>query len=294
MAKVKVGDETLGPEMMRFTAGYLSHFLFSTFVILCVLCGVDSFFLLNMTRAAAAEPTADTAVAEMDRLWADRGNAASIERAIAIGTARSHPPSYELAWRLGRLYWRKGDLAATKEQRRDLYAQARQFEETAIALEPGRVEGHLYYGLSTGDYGGTVSIVRALAESIASKLEQSIQRAYQIDRDFDHGSPMLALGRYYFELPWPKRDLDQSLRYLEELKQRHPDLLLGRLYLADTYRALGRNDAAKAELQFVLTHEPLPDRRPEESDIKADAQQRLQEWFGESHAAAKQEKELLR
>ena len=179
--------------------------------------------------AAAAEGGPGAAIEELDRLWAERASPDAVERAVTLG-ARSvtqHPSSYDLAWRLARVYWRKGDLATDKSQRRDTYATARRYAEAAVKLDPDRVEGHCYYALTTGDYGGTLGLVGAATEGIGSTFEREIKRAYDINRDFDNGSPMLALGRYYFELPWPLRDLNKSRRYLEELKQRHPGRALG-------------------------------------------------------------------
>ena len=79
-------------------------------------------------------------------------------------------------------------------------------------------------------------------------------------------------------LPWPKRDLQRSRQFLEELRQRQPNALTGRYYLAETYRALGDNDAARRELEFVLDHDstPAPDD-PEAPSVLASSA--LREWF---------------
>ncbi|MFI5397960.1 MAG: tetratricopeptide repeat protein [Candidatus Binatia bacterium] len=236
---------------------------------------------------AAAGATAEgggprPAIDTLDRLWTERAHSEAVEHAVTVGTQafEEYPSSYDLAWRLARAYWRKGDLATDASRRRHAYATARRYAETAAQLDPGRVEGHCYYALTTGDYGGTLSILGAITEGIGSTFEREIKRAYDLNRDFDHGSPMLALGRYYFKLPWPKRDLDQSRHYLEKLKQRHPGALLGRIYLAETDHALGDDVAARQELQYVLSHDPLHDRAVEEGGVKADAQQDMRDWFG--------------
>jgi tetratricopeptide (TPR) repeat protein len=232
--------------------------------------------------AAATEGGPEAAIEELDRLWTERASPAAVERAVVLGrrSVAQHPSSYDLAWRLARAYWRKGDLTTDKAQRRETYATARRYAEASLKLDPDRVEGHCYYALTTGDYGGTLGLVGAARERIGASFEREIKRAYDINRDFDNGSPMLALGRYYFALPWPLRDLNQSRRYLEELKHRHPDVLLGRVYLAETDRALGDDAAAGRELQYVLGHDPMPGRAVEERDIKLDAEQRMREWFG--------------
>ncbi len=242
-----------------------------------------------VSAAATVDRTADAAIEALDRGWNERNDAAGLDRAIATGTAAfaAYPSSYEIAWRLARLCWRQGDLSTDTAQRRERYDTARRYAETASTLDPNRVEGHCYFALTTGDYGDTIGPIAAAIKRVAATFEREMRRAYAIDRDFDHGSPMLALGRYYFALPWPMRDLGQSRQHLEELKQRHPDVLLGRLYLADTAHALGDNAAARAELEYVLDHEALRDRMVEEGDIQSDARQRLRKWFGEGATAGR-------
>jgi tetratricopeptide (TPR) repeat protein len=232
--------------------------------------------------AVAAEGGPGAAIEKLDRLWAERASPDAVARAVTLGTrsVAEHPSSYDLAWRVARIYWRKGDLTTNKAQRRETYATARRYAEAAVKLDPKHVEGHCYYALTTGDYGGTLDLFAAARERIGAIFEREMKRAYDINRDFDNGIPMLALGRYYFELPWPLRDLDKSCRYLEELKQRHPDVLLGRLFLAETHHALGDDAAARQELQYVLSHDPVADRAVEEQDIKSDAERRTREWFG--------------
>lgn len=251
----------------------------SRLALLCIALAVG-FFCRAATGAEGGGP--GTAIDELDRLWAERTHAEAVDRAVTVGTQafEEYPSSYDLAWRLARAFWRTGDLATDASRRRDGYATARRYAERAATLDPDRVEGHCYYALTIGDYGGTLSLLGAITEGIGSTFEREIKRAYDINRDFDHGSPMLALGRYYFALPWPKRDLKQSRHYLEELKQRHPSALLGRIYLAETDHALGDDTAARQELQYVFSHDPLRDRAVEEQDVKSDAQQYMRDWFG--------------
>jgi hypothetical protein len=79
-------------------------------------------------------------------------------------------------------------------------------------------------------------------------------------------------------LPWPKRDLPRSRQYLEELKARHPTALMGRFYLAETYHALGDDEAARRELDFVKQSHVAAARDDLESPtVLADAA--LREWF---------------
>ena len=88
--------------------------------------------------------------------------------------------------------------------------------------------------------------------------------AYERDRDFDRGAPMTVLGRYYYSLPWPKRDLERSRQYLEEVRARHPKVRIARWYLAETYHALADHEKARSEIDFLLTARGSGDHEPDD------------------------------
>ncbi len=97
------------------------------------------------------------------------------------------------------------------------------------------------------------------------------------------GAPIVALGRYYYQLPWPLRDLKRSLAYLEEARRSHPGSLFGRLYLAETYHALDRDDEARQELDFVLQVDPATTEWDEPIRL---AHEDRTHWFGSEMLAS--------
>ena len=54
-------------------------------------------------------------------------------------------------------------------------------------------------------------------------------------------------------LPWPKRDLEKSIYYLEQSVEAAPLSIRGYVYLAESYLKDGKKDRAKAALQKALT-----------------------------------------
>jgi tetratricopeptide (TPR) repeat protein len=147
----------------------------------------------------------------------------------------------------------------------------------ASEIDRSRVEGHYFYASATGLYGTTIGLMTALVEGVAGKFEEAMGRSYEIDRDYDRGGPAISLGRYLYLMPWPKQDLKRSRRYLEEARERHPNRLVARFYLAETYWELGEKNKARAELERVLASTVDPEEameRPHEL-----ARRRLREWF---------------
>jgi hypothetical protein len=242
-----------------------------------VVVGAASCLCLLVAFASAAEQTA-SAVARMDELWQRREDLDSMRRLIQIGErAARDREDFEIVWRIARACVFLGSMQENRTLKKALAVKGMEWGRRAIEIEPQRVEGHYFYGNTVGQYGTTIGMITAVTEGIAGKFEASMGKSYAIDRDYDDGGPMIALGRFLYVLPWPKQDLKRSRRYLEEAKQRHPNRLIARLYLADTYYELGKKTKARRELRYILRSDIPPadtPMRPHEL-----ARQRLQEWF---------------
>jgi hypothetical protein len=236
--------------------------------------------LASVASARAEDANLVELISRMDRLWSDRGRPGAIHDLVTLGMVAQaiDPQSFEVQWRTSRaVFW----VARTQSNRfvkQAMAVRARDLAQHAITLVPERVEGHYFLAVALGEYATTSGIVRAVREGLAGRIEGAALKAYEIDRDFDRGAPMAVIGRFYFMLPWPKRDLERSRQFLEELRQRHPNALTGRYYLAETYRALGDDAAARRELEFVLEHERTPAADdPEAPSVLASSA--LREWF---------------
>lgn len=220
----------------------------------------------------------------MDALWAQRATPGSMDELISVGSEAlaSDPNSYELRWRVGRANWWIGRTVEDKTEKAVAYSEGIRYGRRAIHLKPDGIEGRYIYAVSLGGYAENIGVVQALRENVREKVERGFLDLYAMDPDYGDGTAPIALGRFYYMLPWPLRDLNASRRYLEEARRRHPRALWGRLYLGETYYALGQERAAKAELHAVLALDPLPEDPGDESAAKAAARDRLVEWYGGS------------
>jgi hypothetical protein len=220
----------------------------------------------------------DELVARMDRLWVERHRPGAMHDMISLGMVALaiDPGSYAAQWRTSRAAFWVARTQSNRVVKGAMAVRAKDLAERAVTLAPQRAEGHYFSAVALGEYATTTGIVRAVREGLAGKIETAALKAYEIDRDFDDGAPIAVLGRFYFVLPWPKRDLAKSRRFLEELRARHPETLTGRYYLAETYHALGEEDAARRELDFVMRAANVTDD-PDAPQVLAGVA--LREWF---------------
>ena len=246
-----------------------------------VVLAVVSVTFLSLAPLALAADDVKAFAMRMDELWTKRGDPKAVEESIETGkkALALDPQNYEAVWRLALVYWWKGQLNRDKEVRKTVGLEGMKYGELAIKLNPERAEGHLMYALAIGNYSYGVSIATAVFQGLASKFEQAALKAYELDKHLDDGAPMVALGRYYQQLPWPLRDKKKALQYLEEAKRSHPNNLRGRLHLAEAYLDLGEKEKAKTELEFVLKAEVPSENEPEAAIVKELARKDFSAWF---------------
>ena len=238
-----------------------------------------TFLILPPFAAGAERESVPRLIAQMDEHWQARrsGDAArqlieTGQRALAID-----PDNFEVAWRIARGSWWLANSQENRSFKKALAVKAMEWAARAVEIDPRRVEGHYTHGISVGEYATCIGYGRAIVDNIVGKFETSMRKSYELDPDIDNGGPMTALGRFYYMLPWPKRDLDESRRLLEELRMRHPNALLGRVYLAETYYEIGERNRARSELEYVVRAEPSPSW-PELPKPKPIAEQLLSDW----------------
>jgi len=142
--------------------------------------------------------------------------------------------------------------------------------DKAIQANPGDVRGHYFSGVGVGLYSEGVGILTALSQGLEGKFRERMLAALRIDKDFLDGAPQVVWGRYFFKLPWPKRDLEESIRVLRIAVRSHPGNWRAKLYLADALIVNGlegQDDEAHQLVQQILD---APGGRdpPEEKRVK--------------------------
>lgn len=238
----------------------------------------------SVLAAATRADQGSDGVRRLDELWTARDGDASQREAIDYGLAlmASEPDNFEVAWRMARLTRWAALHQEDDDEKRRYATKAMQWAQRAITLHPDRVEGYFYQMMAVGEYGSTLSVPRAMYEGIGGQFERAGLKAYEIDRNYEDGETVTALGRYYFVLPWPKRDLAKSRRFLEEGVRDHPQVLMNLLYLAELEHEAGNEDKARTLLERVLEPGgPSSAGTEHHGEARALARAHLEKWFPE-------------
>jgi tetratricopeptide (TPR) repeat protein len=221
------------------------------FIFVCVLFSVFSFTSL-----------ANDTITQADALFekGDITNIASILESISlyIKAVEANPNSYEANWKCARAHREYADHALEGEHEgwedicKEYGKKGMEYAEKAQELEPEKVEGHYYYGLSAGTYSDGVSILKALREGLKGSTQDAFYDAYEIDKMYDIGGPMLAIARFWHQLPFPFRNQRRSQRYFEEHYEYFPDDPEALVYYAELLIDRRKKSEAKPLLEKAI------------------------------------------
>lgn len=221
-------------------------------------------------EGAAAGADAASYVAKLDELWKTRDEEASLESADKVirDGLKAFPDDYALLWRAARQRWWVADGTAAEKRKRQLAREGWNYAERAVKVKADGAEAKYYLALSIGAYSQAVGILKALSEGLEGKFNENLDYAMKHNEAFDRYGAHTAKGRYYWELPWPRRDLGKSKAELQKSIDKHPEHLRNYLYLAETLLKDGDAKAAKAAIDRVLAGSEAYDP-PEARRVKA-------------------------
>lgn len=174
----------------------------------------------------------------------------------------------ELIYRLARATLWVGDGEDNNDRKQKLGREVWELGDRMVKARPGWVGGHYYAAAGIGIYSQAVGILRALGEGLEGKFNERLDRAIELDQRFQHEMPLLAKGRYYFELPWPKRNLGKSATWFRKALALAPDNLRAMAWLAETLWRDGDVAGARAQLTRVQESR-LPEDPAEEARVKS-------------------------
>ncbi len=209
--------------------------------------------------AAVAAVAADFS-AKLDEKWITRDSTNSIKeanQAVADGL-KAFPKDYDLLWRSARAKWFQADGhdAAHNDLKKSLAKEAWGYADRALAAKLGAFEGHYYKALSIGAYSEAIGVVTALTEGIEKQFVENLDIALKANEGYDRAGPLRAKGRYYAQLPWPKRDREKSVEFLNRAIKSAPEATRSHLYLAEVLLQAGKAKEAQAAMKKVYALKP--------------------------------------
>lgn len=237
-----------------------------------------AFVLASMLAAASLGHAQDAKalIQQGDELYDQRGDLAKAKDALARyqEALLKGDDNYGAYWRMARVEYWIGDHTADKTMKKRTFEIGIYHAKKAVAAAADKPEGHYWLGVNYGVYGEAKGVLKSL--SLVKPIKEEMNKVLAIDPAFDDGGADRVLGRVYYELPgFFGGNKKKSLEHLLKSKEMGPRVGLTRIYLADTYLALGETAKAREELEFVVAMEPDPKLLPETAEEKKMAEEKL-------------------
>ena len=224
-------------------------------------------------RSAIQVPAGDP-----DALYRDRENLKSAKQAVDIWATRlaANAKDFESAYKLAQARYWLGTNGVPEPERKAALEAGIAAARAAIAINPGRPEGHFWLAANMG----------ALAESFGMRqgikyrgpIKDALLTTLKIDPAFLQGSADRALGRWYFKVPGLFGGSNkQSEAHLRKSLTYNPNSVISHLFLAETLEDMGRKDDARKECQAAIDAPTDPEWAPEDRRFKETAKRLLRE-----------------
>jgi tetratricopeptide (TPR) repeat protein len=249
-----------------------------------IFCAFLTIFILLSSTPVQSEDIASL-LKEGDRLWEQRMDKKSFDASFLLykKALEGNPSSYEANWRISRSYfWLSDQLGDSEGDEHKTFGETgMQYGKVAMQQNPSGIEGHYYYALNLTQYGLGISIIKALAIGLGSEYEEHMKTVLTIHREYDDGGAFRAMGRYFYKLPWPKRDVKKSIEYLKEAVRIAPWNCRGHVYLAESFLKKGERSTAREELTLAINGEENRKKEVDQSRWKEIARMLLKREFKE-------------
>ena len=227
-----------------------------------------------LARAQAAADPAN--LSEMDSLWTRRDEPEAMKALEwkVQEALNAHPTDFEVLWRAARTRGWVADNAADLKVKGSLGKQAFDLGRKAAETQPSRPEGYYYAGTGVGAYASGLGVVGAITQGLEGKFLDNMNRAAALDPNFDRGGPLLAMGRYYAMVPWPKQDLKKAETFYNRVLAAFPENLRAQHYLAQLKVRQNDRPGARALMAKVRTapvdYDPAEGKRVKVWDARSE------------------------
>lgn len=219
-----------------------------------------------------AAPAASEAswTARVDELYRTRDLPASqreMNKLLQAALSRD-PNDFEANWRVAQLLaFQANGMPDGSEVKAAVGKAAWEAGDKATAARGDDVRGQYWAAVGIGLYSEGVGILTALSQGLEGKFRSRAQAALRLDKDYLDGGPQMLWGRFFYKLPWPKKDVEESVRVLSAAAKDHPQNLRLKLFLADALADADRKDEARKLVQEILDaplRDPPDDKRNKE------------------------------
>jgi tetratricopeptide (TPR) repeat protein len=224
----------------------------------------------NMAKAKPAKPAAKSAAKDfkaIDKLLTGEVTRKKTEEVVGLlkKNLAEDPDDTESLTRVARAWIRllEAETGTVLEEKKEYQAildeagkKALDAAKKAHEVDSESADTIGWHLIAYGYNSIAIGIVRAFLAGAATKYIELAQNLVACDAEWHAAAGHRAMGRFYRESPWPKRDLKKAIEQFKLALDFAPKRLENKLHLALAYIDNGQKAEAKPLLQEVLKGKP--------------------------------------
>ena len=243
--------------------------------VLCFTCSCKS----RSAQQAAAGPSPAELVSQADQFYRQRADLMQLREGIVSlrQAVTIDPGNYDASWRLAKFNYYLTTHTDNNDERKKAFDEGIEAGKEAIALQPGKPDGHFWLGAVYG-----AAAERSILEGIASvnDIRHEMETVLQIDEGYQDGSAYMVLGLVYLNEPAiAGGDPNKAVELMEKGLRFGEGNAFLHLHLAEAYLKAGRPADARRQIDTIIAMKPDQDYLPEYNEALA-AARKLSEKTG--------------
>lgn len=220
------------------------------------------------------------AMAQAENLFRGREDVAKLREAVRIlASARDvDNRNFEIEWQFARFNYFLGKQTGDEKESEKALADGIQAGKIAARIEPGRAEGHFWYGANLGEQ-ARKSPVTVGIKSIGD-IREAMNKVVEIEPGYQSASAYVALGQVELKAGVlgggkPEKAVD----FLEKALEISTENPYAHFNLGEAYLASGRKTDARKRFEHLLKMKPNPEYAVEYKECSEKAKKLLETRF---------------
>ena len=243
--------------------------------VLCFVCACKS----RSAQQAPAGPSSAELVSQANNFYRQRADLMQLREGIVSlrQAVTIDPGNYDASWQLAKFNYYLATHTDNNDERKKAFDEGIAAGKEAIALQPGKPDGHFWLGAVYG-----AAAERSILEGLASvnDIRHEMETVLQIDEGYQYGSAYMVLGLVYLNEPGiAGGDPNKAVELMEKGLRFGEGNAFLHLHLAEAYLKAGRPADARRQIDTIIAMKPDQDYLPEYNEALA-AARKLSEKTG--------------
>ncbi len=211
-------------------------------------------------------------------LFAGREDVKNLRKAVETLENVRDPDNrnFEVEWKFSKYNYFLSKQTESEEEAEKLLKEGVAAGIIASRIEPGKPDGHFWYGANLGEQAKRSPLTVGL-KSI-DDIRETMNKVIELDPSYQGASAFDALAQIELSSSLVGKP-EKAVEYLEKALEYEKDNTYVRLHLAEAYLAVGKKPEAKKQLDYLLQMKPAPGYEVEYKETTEEAKKILERRF---------------